>query len=173
MKNYYHILQVERYASSTEIKKAYRKLVQQYHPDKNFGNSFYTEKFIEIREAYEILSDSFKRQWYDEYFFAPVRTDTFPQPQPVYVRRDDSMNKKDKQIFYGGMVLCMVVVFTLFYFSYDSLKLKTPVYTDWSIQDKYGNVHRLTQTEFDSMLQRYNLKPNQVKYLIDSLRNQK
>jgi curved DNA-binding protein CbpA len=173
MKNYYHILQVERYASAQEIKRSYRKLVLQYHPDKNFGNSLYAEKFIEIREAYEVLSDSFKRQWYDEYFFAPLRIDTVSQPQPVFVRRDVSMNKRDKQIFYGGIALFIVLVSALLYFFFDSIPPKTPVYTDWAIRDKYGNEHRLTQTEFDSMLQQYHLKPDQVKYLIDSLRNQK
>ncbi len=65
--DYYEILQIGRNASGAEIKKAYRKLAIQYHPDKNPGDKEAEEKFKYINEAYEILSNDEKRQIYDRY----------------------------------------------------------------------------------------------------------
>jgi len=65
-KDYYKILGVERKASTDEIKRAYRKLAMQYHPDRNPGNKRAEERFKEINEAYQVLSDSQKRSRYDQ-----------------------------------------------------------------------------------------------------------
>jgi len=65
-KDYYKILGVERKATDDEIKKAYRKLAKVYHPDHNPGNKKAEDKFKEINEAYEVLSDSTKRGRYDQ-----------------------------------------------------------------------------------------------------------
>jgi len=64
---YYEILGVERGASGDEIKKSYRRLAMQYHPDRNPGNREAEEKFKEAAEAYEVLSDSEKREIYNRY----------------------------------------------------------------------------------------------------------
>jgi len=65
-KDYYKILGVPRGASDDEIKKSYRKLAMKYHPDRNPGNKEAEDKFKEINEANEVLSDSKKRARYDQ-----------------------------------------------------------------------------------------------------------
>src|SRR3954454_11352316 len=64
-KDYYKILEVSPSATHTEIKKSYRRLALQYHPDKNFGNDLYEAKFKEIIEAYKVLSDIRLREEYN------------------------------------------------------------------------------------------------------------
>jgi molecular chaperone DnaJ len=66
-RDYYEILGVSRNASDDEIKRAFRKLAKQYHPDANSGDPAAEEKFKEVGEAYAVLSDPEKRQLYDRY----------------------------------------------------------------------------------------------------------
>lgn len=66
-KDYYELLGVVKNASLEDLKKAYRKLAMQYHPDKNPGDKSSEEKFKEINEAYEVLSNPEKRKMYDQF----------------------------------------------------------------------------------------------------------
>jgi molecular chaperone DnaJ len=66
-KDYYEILGLDRNAADEDIKKAFRKLALQYHPDRNPGDKAAEEKFKEINEAYQVLSDADKRAQYDQF----------------------------------------------------------------------------------------------------------
>src|SRR5213592_2450835 len=66
-RDYYEVLGVSREADDEEVKRAYRKLAMQYHPDRNVGDAEAELKFKEAAEAYEILRDPEKRQRYDRY----------------------------------------------------------------------------------------------------------
>ena len=72
MRDYYDILGINKSSSDDEIKKAYRKIAIKYHPDKNPDNKSAEEKFKEAAEAYSVLSDSEKRQRYDQFGHAGV-----------------------------------------------------------------------------------------------------
>ena len=74
-RDYYEILGVDREATPEEIKRAYRRLAQRYHPDKNPDDGESGERFKEINEAYSILSDPGKRSTYDRYGYLPEGRD--------------------------------------------------------------------------------------------------
>lgn len=98
-RDYYKILKVNRNASTEEIKEAYRRLAREYHPDLHPGNPTAEERFKEICQAYEVLSDSVQRSEYDQ-GFEPM---TSPQrkreksPQDFYVRAVAKSLNKDYQ----------------------------------------------------------------------------
>lgn len=71
-RDFYEVLGIKKEASENEIKKAFRKKAMQYHPDKNPGDKQAEEKFKEVNEAYEILSDTDKRDKYDRFGFAGI-----------------------------------------------------------------------------------------------------
>ncbi|KYH05312.1 molecular chaperone DnaJ [Chryseobacterium cucumeris] len=66
MKDYYYFLGISQDASEEDVKKAYRKLSLKYHPDKNDNDDFFADRFREIQEAYETLSDRSLRRTYDQ-----------------------------------------------------------------------------------------------------------
>ena len=68
-RDYYELLGVARKANATDIRAAFRKLARKYHPDLNPGDKSAEEKFKQLQEAYDVLSDSKKRQMYDQYGF--------------------------------------------------------------------------------------------------------
>ena len=71
-RDYYEVLGVSKGASEDEIKKAYRQSAKKYHPDLHPGDKECEEKFKEVNEAYEVLSDPQKKARYDQFGFAGV-----------------------------------------------------------------------------------------------------
>src|ERR1700732_3326166 len=67
--DYYELLGVQRKANAKEIRTAFRKLARKYHPDLNPGDKSSEEKFKQLQEAYDVLSDTKKRQIYDQHGF--------------------------------------------------------------------------------------------------------
>jgi curved DNA-binding protein len=79
-RDYYQVLGVSRNASAEEIKKAYRKLAKQYHPDRNPNDKSAEAKFKEVQEAYDVLSDPKKKQAYDQFGQTGVGGGGSPHP---------------------------------------------------------------------------------------------
>ena len=99
-KDYYEVLGVEKTASENDIKLAYRRLARQLHPDLNKTDPKAKEKFIELQEAYEVLSDSNKRSNYDRYGFSGVDVD-----MSSYFRGGiPGIDELLKSIFGGGSI---------------------------------------------------------------------
>src|SRR3954463_12146477 len=69
-RDYYEVLGVPRNASEADVKKAYRKLARQHHPDRNPGDKTAETKFKEVQEAYDIVGDAEKRKKFDQFGYA-------------------------------------------------------------------------------------------------------
>src|SRR5437879_12226671 len=89
MRDLYEVLGVERGASQADLKKAYRRLAQQYHPDKCPGDSAAEEMFKEAANAYQILSDDEQRSIYDRYGFDGLRRGAGGPGGPGFSSVDD------------------------------------------------------------------------------------
>lgn len=101
MKDYYITLEVSSLASDEEIKKAYRRLVLKYHPDRNPGNTWAVRKMQEINTAFEVLGDPEKRSAYDlEHQFASQEAAADPQPSPM---TEADQEDAEAQFNLGGM----------------------------------------------------------------------
>lgn len=81
-KDFYEVLGLQKNASADEIKKAYRKLANKYHPDKNPDDPSTEEKFKEVKHAYEVLSDETKRSAYDQFGFDGIDNNGGRQHDP-------------------------------------------------------------------------------------------
>ncbi len=104
-KDYYEILGVSRTASSDEIKKAYRKLAMQYHPDRNPDNKEAEEKFKEATEAYEVLGDADKKQRYDRFGHEGMRsgdTHTYTNVNDIFSNFGDIFGGSIFEEVFGG-----------------------------------------------------------------------
>ncbi len=102
-KDYYNLLGVKRDASEQEIKRAYRRLARQYHPDVNPGDKSAEAKFKEINEAYEVLSDKEKREKYDRFGDQWQYADQFAKAGgQQYTSRDFDQGGAQRFHFEGG-----------------------------------------------------------------------
>lgn len=106
-KDYYKILGIGKNASADEVKKAYRKLAKKYHPDKNQGNRQAEEKFKEISEANDVLSDPEKRKKYDQFGENWTRYETGggfgnSYEQQGYGGQAYTMTEEDLKNMFGG-----------------------------------------------------------------------
>ncbi|OPL07784.1 MAG: molecular chaperone DnaJ [delta proteobacterium ML8_F1] len=101
-RDYYEVLGVDRSADETTIKKAYRKLAMKYHPDRNPNDAEAELKFKEINEAYEILTDKEKRQYYDQFGHAGVNQNAGGQGFSGFGGFEDIINEMFGGGFGGG-----------------------------------------------------------------------
>lgn len=107
--NYYELLGINKSASEDEIKKSYRKLAMQYHPDRNPGNKQAEDKFKQISEAYAVLSDKDKKRQYDlhgDSAFAQgagFREDVFRGADFSSIFRETGFGNVDFETMFGGM----------------------------------------------------------------------
>lgn len=101
-KDYYEILGVEKNASDQDIKKAYRKLAMQYHPDRNPDDANAEIKFKEAAEAFDVLKDSNKRVRYDRFGHSGLHGGGFQEPDFQNINIDDIFSRFS-DIFSGGM----------------------------------------------------------------------
>jgi molecular chaperone DnaJ len=96
--DYYELLGIPRKAPVKEIRAAYRKLARKYHPDLNPGDKSSEEKFKQIQEAYEVLSDTKKRQMYDQFGFNTPGPGGMPPPGAGY----GGVSPEDVHFDFGG-----------------------------------------------------------------------
>lgn len=98
MKDYYYILGVKHESNFNEIRAAYRKLSIKFHPDKNDGDDFFSERFKEINEAYEVLSDRIKRISYDKAFIGYSLFEEVMQPKVEFFTSNKAEFKYGEEI---------------------------------------------------------------------------
>jgi hypothetical protein len=96
MKNYYEILELTELSTLIDIKKAFRLKAIKYHPDKHFGDNYLTEKFIEVKEAYDTLSDQTKKNDYDIEYRAFFARDLFQNQEKVNEEKQKQNDDDDR-----------------------------------------------------------------------------
>lgn len=99
MKNHYETLELKIGASDFDIKRAFRRLAVKYHPDKNLGDEYFTSKFIEIKEAYDVLINSESRNIYDslleDYLNSELKSELKDQEEKRYHRKQREKEREE------------------------------------------------------------------------------
>ena len=110
--DYYEILDVPRDASDRDIKKAYRRLAMKYHPDRNPGDKEAEDKFKELSEAYEVLSDTQKRAAYDQFGHAAFEGGNGPGAQAGggFSNRNSTLAKVLKAVLMEHLSRCYLSI---------------------------------------------------------------
>ncbi len=153
MADYYAILGIHSSATSGQIKIAYRRLALQYHPDKNPDNQLAEKKFIELTEAYEILSDPLKRRLYDEGLPVEMGLDTNtatrdrrrPPPQFYYNHTPEKViYRKQDYLLATGAVIAIVfiaIVFPVYLLKMNSTKNYEQAVSYYFAERYYSALH--------------------------------
>jgi DnaJ-related protein SCJ1 len=125
-KDYYRILGVTRSSTKDQLKRAYKKKSVQYHPDKNPGDKKAEEKFIEVSQAYEVLSDPEKRRIYDQYGEEGLKSGAggqgFHDPFDVFAQYVDAMRTLYLMILIVYLDLALVDIRTVSHSPKQSLR---------------------------------------------------
>ncbi|MFN6944420.1 MAG: DnaJ domain-containing protein [Cytophagaceae bacterium] len=130
--NFYQILGVSQTASQAEIKSAYKKLAVKYHPDKNLGNKFAEEHFKKVNEAYQVLSDSVKKNIYDAKLIygtqrsssntSGVNSNTRPKARKkrptAYSTKKNNPVVKKKYVFFSLAFFSIIIGLTVLFYNY-------------------------------------------------------
>ena len=137
MSSHYQILGVAKDASLKEIKAAYRRQALRYHPDKNPGSEDAGKKFLEVYNAYEILSDPLKRQLYDEKLFykeTNYAADAYRRTaRPVYTYTYQKVEYTRQAYIYAGLFIVGLLTFAIL-FPLFLMKRSASIYFDKGIE---------------------------------------
>jgi curved DNA-binding protein CbpA len=114
MKNHYRILGVKADATQEEIKKSYRKLAFKFHPDKNNGDLAVSDRFTEIQEAYQILSNIQKRKTFDKFW------KIYLNEQSIYLPMEEenvspTRDYTNLYIFLAAVAIIVITIFAIYY----------------------------------------------------------
>jgi molecular chaperone DnaJ len=103
-KDFYETLGVARDVSDEDLKKAYRKLVLQYHPDRNPGNKTAEDKIREINAAYEVVGDPEKRRAYDRLRFGDEVRDEAPDPDVILEQMEQKLFDEGRKELFAQLI---------------------------------------------------------------------
>jgi DnaJ-class molecular chaperone len=166
-KDYYNILNIDKNASDEDIKKAYKKLALQYHPDKNQGNEDACEKFKEIGEAYGVLSNKDKRSQYD---MVGSVDDTFggvDDPFAVFneifrSHINNFMNMKYENDINIGNIFSNMSGMSEKSFPFGNVHVRVHTFTDDLYNSSYNDSRRIDDEDFEEDSEEDNrfVKPN-------------
>ncbi len=149
MPDHYEILGIGPNATSGQIKVAYRRMALKYHPDKNPQNQLAEKKFIEIAQAYEVLSDPIKRHRYDNGLNPEIEPDFMrprrPPPPFYYKRRPEKIIYSRKDYLYAtyavAAIIIIAVVFPVYLLQSTSTKYFNQAVANYSAGKYYSALH--------------------------------
>ncbi|RZJ71481.1 J domain-containing protein [Flavobacterium sp.] len=120
MKNHYETLKIKTDATQQEIKRSYRKLAVEFHPDKNNGDTFANDRFIAIQEAYHVLSNHQKKKIFDKLYLIHLceNEETLsPEKENVTIGQDYSTSL----IILAALLVLVVAFFAIYYCVFKSI----------------------------------------------------
>lgn len=117
MKNYYEILQIKNFATNGEIKKSFRQLAIKYHPDKNKGRKDFEEKFKEVANAYEVLTDSIKKKEFDfrlsQQDLNKKQTTQTNYTEPIRATKSESKKEEVKTSIFWIIAIIILIIYLI------------------------------------------------------------